>query len=238
VSALKATTIDLKLHPRLNIFHRFLFCALSWVTDLPMWKSLMSSKGLLQGLIWRIGDGRSIKIWQDRWLPTPTSYTVQSHPRVIPDSCTVSMLIDHEVCGWNSGLIIEIFNPEEAKVIVTLPLCPTLPPDRLVWKGTTNGIFSVRSANHMGMEVKCGIMEALLKKLGVIRSGLPFGGWGCRIMSKNLCGERVMTSCPQNRIYTEGKLWKMNHARVVVEMLIFMPFGTARQLKMCGEGGL
>ncbi|XP_062147743.1 uncharacterized protein LOC133856702 [Alnus glutinosa] len=126
----------------------------------------MSAKGLLQGLIWRIGEGRSIKIWQDRWLPTPTSYTVQSHHRVIPDSCIVSMLIDHEVCGWNSGLITEIFNPEEAKVIVTLPLCPTLPPDRLVWRGTTNGIFSVRSAYHMGMEVKVRDNGSTSKEVG------------------------------------------------------------------------
>ena len=33
-----------------------------------------------------------------------------------------------------------------------MPLCPSLPPDKLVWRGTTDGIFSVRSAYHMGME--------------------------------------------------------------------------------------
>jgi hypothetical protein len=132
-----------------------------------VWRSLMSAKELLQeGLTWRIGDGRSIKIWQDRWLPTPTSYTLQSHPRVIPDSSTVSMLIDHEVCEWNFGFITDIFSPEVAKVIVSIPLCPTLPPDRLVWRGTTNVIFSVRSAYHIWMELKARDNGSTSKEVG------------------------------------------------------------------------
>jgi hypothetical protein len=32
------------------------------------WRSLINSKELLkQGLIWRVGDGRSIKIWGHKW---------------------------------------------------------------------------------------------------------------------------------------------------------------------------
>jgi hypothetical protein len=42
--------------------------------------------------------------------------------------------------------------PDEAKVIAFMPLCPSLPPNKLVWQGTTNGIFSVKSAYQMGME--------------------------------------------------------------------------------------
>jgi hypothetical protein len=120
-----------------------------------VWRSLLSAKELLiEGLVWRIGDGKSIKIWQDRWLPTPISYSVQSPPRLVPDDSTVAMLIDSEMCGWKEDLITEIFSPEEARVVASIPLCPTLPPDRLVWRVTKSGVFSVRSAYHMGMEIK------------------------------------------------------------------------------------
>jgi len=120
-----------------------------------VWRNLLSAKELLiEGLVWRIGDGKSIKIWQDRWLPTPISYSVQLPPRFVPDDSTVSVLIDSEMCGWKEDLITAIFSPEEARVVASILLCPTLPPDRLVWRGTKSGVFSVRSAYHMGMEIK------------------------------------------------------------------------------------
>jgi hypothetical protein len=58
-------------------------------------RSLLSSKELLnEGLVWRIGDGSNIKIWQDKWLPTPITYSLQSPHRVIPAYSLVLVLID------------------------------------------------------------------------------------------------------------------------------------------------
>jgi len=37
-------------------------------------------------------------------------------------------------------------------VIASMPLCYSLSPDKLVWQGTNDGVFSVKSAYHMGME--------------------------------------------------------------------------------------
>lgn len=34
-----------------------------------MWKSILDSKGVLErGTRWRIGNGRSVSVWNDRWL--------------------------------------------------------------------------------------------------------------------------------------------------------------------------
>jgi hypothetical protein len=42
------------------------------------WRSIWNAKKLLQEwLVWRVGDGRSIKIWRDHWLEKPTSFLVQ-----------------------------------------------------------------------------------------------------------------------------------------------------------------
>ena len=50
---------------------------------------------------------------------------------------------------WNVSLIKAIFNEEEANLICQLPLSKYMPLDRLIWRGTSIGIFTVHSAYHM-----------------------------------------------------------------------------------------
>jgi hypothetical protein len=66
----------------------------------------------------------------------------------------VASLIDPLTKNWNSELLQEVFQHEEALVISNIPLCPLQPPDRLIWRGTTNGVFTVRSAYHLGKELQ------------------------------------------------------------------------------------
>jgi hypothetical protein len=100
-----------------------------------------------------VGDGSNIKIWGDRWLPTPTSYSVQSPIRILDEMDVVSKLIDGEQGSWKHELIRVILELDEARVILQSPLSPSLPPNRLTWRGTTNDLFSVRSAYHLSKEL-------------------------------------------------------------------------------------
>lgn len=100
-----------------------------------------------------MGDGKSIKVWGDRWLPTPTYFSIQSPQGVLSSTTKVAALIDHESGGWNTSLINEVFTVEEAKMIINIHLSPNLPHDRLIWSGTTNVNFLVRSAYHLGKEL-------------------------------------------------------------------------------------
>ena len=79
-----------------------------------------------------MGNGRSIRILQDRWLPTPSTYKVISLPSLLRAKARVSELIDHDT-SWNSELIWDVFLPHKAKVILGLVLSSRLPEDRLVW---------------------------------------------------------------------------------------------------------
>jgi hypothetical protein len=65
----------------------------------------------------------------------------------------VADLIDKDLKCWNEPLIHSVFCFEEAKVISSIPPSPSLPPDRLMWLGTSNGVFSFRSAYYLRMEM-------------------------------------------------------------------------------------
>lgn len=52
---------------------------------------------------------------------------------------------------WNMNVIRDLFTPTEAEAICSLVVSPLGQPDKLVWTGTTNGCFSVRSSYHLEM---------------------------------------------------------------------------------------
>jgi hypothetical protein len=46
------------------------------------WRSVFAAKELVHNeAIWRVGDGKDIRVWGDKWLPTHSSFLVQS-PRI------------------------------------------------------------------------------------------------------------------------------------------------------------
>jgi hypothetical protein len=61
------------------------------------WRSIQSSCQLLKkGLIWRVGNGNSVKVWGSKWVPIPTTYEIQTPPRIIAPDSSVSVLIDRD----------------------------------------------------------------------------------------------------------------------------------------------
>jgi hypothetical protein len=138
------------------------------------WRSILSARELLhKGILWRVGDGTKIQIWRDRWLPTPTTYKIQSAPIPQMEDSRVAMLINRDTKMWDISLLHVLFRHEEVKVITNMPISPFLPPDRLIWQGTKNGSFSVQSAYHLGMELQDqsrGQSSTIVKEPGVWKS--------------------------------------------------------------------
>lgn len=111
------------------------------------WRSIFQANEVLEeGLVWRVGNGEKINIWGDKWLLTPQ---LQSPVNVLPTDARVLAFIDSDTGWWNFPSIRPIFTLAEADSICNMVLSPLRHPDRLVWTGSKNGLFSVKSAYHM-----------------------------------------------------------------------------------------
>jgi ribonuclease HI len=119
------------------------------------WRSIQGAcKIVSDGLIWRIGEGSKVKIWGDRWIHNPTTYMIQSPPTILVEEAKVEELIDHDRKGCNVELLDALFNEDDWMAIKGIPISSSSQPNKLVWRGTKNGVFSVSSAYHMMKEVE------------------------------------------------------------------------------------
>jgi hypothetical protein len=115
-----------------------------------VWRSIWGAKRLVQsGMIWGVGDGNSIKIWDDKWIDSTYSGMIQSPVRVLGEDAKVRALIDDSTKWWNYELIKEVFPEDEARRICSMALSPLGQKDKIVWARTKKGIFTVQSAYHM-----------------------------------------------------------------------------------------
>lgn len=114
------------------------------------WRSIFRARDLLaEGLVWLVGSGQDIRIWKDKWLPTPTTFALMSPVNTLPEFASVANLICKQDRRWNGPLIDSIFLDYEAKTIKAIPLSLVVHPDKLIWSSTANGQFTVRSTYHL-----------------------------------------------------------------------------------------
>ncbi|KAF5471964.1 hypothetical protein F2P56_008721 [Juglans regia] len=54
---------------------------------------------------------------------------------------------------WNMEFVEHIFCKEDADIIAQIPISSSTSPDQLIWKGTSSGLFIVKSAYHLHQEM-------------------------------------------------------------------------------------
>uniref|UniRef100_A0A2N9IMR2 Reverse transcriptase domain-containing protein n=1 Tax=Fagus sylvatica TaxID=28930 RepID=A0A2N9IMR2_FAGSY len=90
------------------------------------WQSLMKARAsVIRGACWRVAPLRSSKV-SELILPTTTR--------------------------WNTTLIDRLFVPYDAEAIKSIPLSERGPPDKLIWPGSTNGNYTVKSGYRFLVE--------------------------------------------------------------------------------------
>jgi hypothetical protein len=107
-----------------------------------------------------------VRIWKDRWIPQPTTYQIHSTPRMLDVEATVYHLIDKDTKWWDTMLLESLFDKEEVRLIQSIPLSYTNQSDTLIWRGTTNGLFSVCSAYYIQQEIEATSLAKCSYKAG------------------------------------------------------------------------
>ena len=124
------------------------------------WRSIALARKVLRlGLRWNIGDGCSVKISEDPWLPLSSSFKSISAQHVLDPKETVSILINEDSQTWNVDVINPLFSRWEAQIICAIPLPPRKKLDCLFWNDTKSGLFTVKSAYHL--QLRCKAIEIM-----------------------------------------------------------------------------
>ncbi|KAK9987796.1 hypothetical protein SO802_028035 [Lithocarpus litseifolius] len=118
------------------------------------WRSIWNAgKVADRGSRWCIGNGDGVRIWKDRWIPSPESFKVTSPVGSHSGLERVSSLIDVEKRGWDVGKVKNTFLPHEAELILSIPISARLPEDSLIWAWTPNGRFTSKSAYNVAQKM-------------------------------------------------------------------------------------
>lgn len=117
------------------------------------WRSILLGRDLLkEGIVWRIGDGTSVRVWTDPWIPRGSSRqpaTHQGHAIV----SKVSELINPVTDQWNEALVRMLFSEEDAHSILAILLRQGM-EDFISWHFDKRGQFSVKSAYQLGVAIR------------------------------------------------------------------------------------
>lgn len=116
-------------------------------------RSILHGRDLLwEGLIWRIGNGKSIKIHHDNWIPRKGSLWPMGQEYIQGVTHVKDLLTVHGN-SWDSSKTEQMFSPDDAQDILQIAIGGPEVEDYLAWNYTKIGQFTVRSAYNLRMSI-------------------------------------------------------------------------------------
>lgn len=115
----------------------------------PIWKAIKQAKSIIiKGACYLIGDGSSIDVWQDPWVPWYQGFIPKPRDENSTQlSMKVSHLIDHDFHCWKASIINNLFDSASAKAILSISIPSRHIPDKLIWVLDSKGLFLVKSVH-------------------------------------------------------------------------------------------
>ena len=111
------------------------------------WQSILKARECIRmGAIWRIRDGRKVRIRGDKWLPTKHSSSIASPQKNFPSDARVCAIIDEEGPNWILDRVQDKFLPHKAQAVLSIPLSLWRGKDTLIWAETDSGKYPTKSA--------------------------------------------------------------------------------------------
>lgn len=113
----------------------------------------MWGKELLEkGLMWRVGNGESIKVYIDQWILRPTDFKPISPKQLHPNTRVSDLMSSPRV--WNHNLIDQSFLPLDADLIKGLPLSTSNREDSTFGTTIKKGLFTVKNGYCVLLDTK------------------------------------------------------------------------------------
>ncbi|CAN1255029.1 Putative ribonuclease H protein At1g65750 [Linum perenne] len=126
----------------------------SWI-----WASIFKARSVVSlGAIKRVGDGSSIMVNYDPWIPSLPNFMT---PFNGCSSRFVDEWINEESREWESSLFERFFSPTHVRAILAVPIGPRGMKDEWKWSFTNDGEFSVRSAYHAKRQSEISVTSSL-----------------------------------------------------------------------------
>lgn len=130
---------------------------------------LWSSKALLkEGLLWWVGNGRKISIWDDPWLLDEDGRNITTAKN--DEVHMLHELIDEDNMGWKIDVIEGMFNERDQRWILPLSLSDEFSEDEMTWDFSKDGlylwklhVFWVKVATTLINFIKNGLIFGALK---------------------------------------------------------------------------
>ena len=115
-----------------------------------VWRSLLEARELIRAAsVWKVGDGKSIKVDDHRWLPHPPQFRPEAKKNM-----RVCDLFNPDTRQWHQQLLFHTFMPNTMAEIQLCNLGTTPDRDKLIWKENKKGVFSVKSAYRVAIRMR------------------------------------------------------------------------------------
>jgi hypothetical protein len=139
--SLCARVLKTKYFPETDFMH-----ATTPARSSATWRAIVAGREALErGLLRRIGDGSSVAIWTDKWIPGLISMSPSVQIGEDELNC-VSDLTDAENWTWKGDLIRSNFTAPEADAILNIPLRRGGGEDYWAWGLERKGVYTVKTA--------------------------------------------------------------------------------------------
>lgn len=106
----------------------------------------MAAKNLIEtGSIMKVGNGSSINIWGDPWIPEFGSTKVSTTTMQGLEGAKVNSLLRMNSKEWDFNMVRDIFNQDDARKILKIPLSYSDQEDKWMWIEDGKGEYTVKS---------------------------------------------------------------------------------------------
>ena len=119
-----------------------------------VWKSIVVAFPILKyGCYWRVGNGHSVQILRDKWIP---NYPTNAHLHLVKDEVrevTVAELINQDLHAWRSEFIMDMFEKKDVEAKCRIQLSRRHMEDIMIWMHQKKRMFTVKSAYKVARDV-------------------------------------------------------------------------------------